>query len=315
MSNPEFGSNPEQEQHDREYLEQAKKVGDYYSSLVGQFTGKETQPVSLEGLPENTINLLFPINSRAKAGFAEQHRVAQEQAVDAQYLLRQVKTFETIEELGDTSKYRMEELSEGVFAVFVKPDLAQKLRSGAQGVAVKLKGGISFVLIPDYSDMHPEYNERNLKENIPHEVHHLAWGFAKGDVITSTEEDKDFNEAYLMYQDEVMARLCSGGGLSGYTHIAMLDPETKAKFKQDHPETAAKLTDTVIELNELLQEIQDTKKRTEIRHEDLIMAVIEAKNFSELKANLLKAKAIIEKQPITNEEEPDTGGGWGSVTA
>lgn len=296
---------------EKEYLETAHKVGDYYVSLVNGFTGKgEVNPRVIADLNHPVKSKLAKITQRAKDGFEQQHLLAQIKGLDAKKILQQVPQFLTPENsaaLSDTSKYRSEELSPGVFAIYIEPKLFSELRGGAAGVAVKIKDGVSFIMLPDYPDA--AIAQSQMTENVPHETHHLVWNFSKGEAVTANETNHDLADAFIMYQDEVMARLCSDGNLAGYTHLQMLDPETRAQFEQDHPDTAKQITDTMIALNELLQEMDASRKQTDIKKEDLILAVMDATNFEQLNKNLLQMKTIIEKQPIT-KEQPKSSTGW-----
>jgi hypothetical protein len=165
-------------------------------------------------------------------------------------------------------------------------------------------------MLPEYPDS--EVAKMQLAENVPHETHHLVWYFSKGDIIANDEKEPDFADAFSMYQDEVMARLSSNGGLGGYTHLQMLDPETKAQFAKEHPETVEKLTTIASGLNELLAEIDVIRKQTDVQKQDIIMAVMEARTFDQLRDNLLKTKSIIEAQPITKPLVKSVVTGWDS---
>ncbi len=302
---------PKQEaERELEYLENSKKVGNYYVSLINNFIGKgESETAEITGLDDSIKLKLSEIAQRAKSGFEQQHILAQTQNTDARKLLEQVPSFS--EKLADTSKYRLEELSPGLFAVHIEPKLYGELKGGAQGVAVKVREGISFIMVPDYADA--DIVQSQLAENIPHETHHLVWNFSKGEVVKSTEENNDLAEAFVMYQDEVMARLCSDGSLAGYTHLQMLDPETRKQFEQEHPDTVKQITEIMVALNDLLQDVDQARKQTDIKKQDLILAIMDATNFEQLKQNILKIKTIIEKQPIT-KEQPKPGNGWGFVS-
>lgn len=292
-----------------EYLEKSKKIGDHYISLINNFIGKsETNLEELTDSDDTTKIKISEIVQSAKKGFEQQHILAETNKIDARKLLEQVPSFS--DKLADTSKYRSEELTPGLFAVYIKPELYGELKGGAQGIAVKIKEGISFIMLPDYSDS--DAAKSQLAENIPHETHHLVWNFSKGE-IKSSEQNPDLAKAFLMYQDEVMARLCSDGTLAGYTHLQMLDPETRQQFEREHPDTAKQITETMVALNDLLQETDQIRKQTDIRKEDLILAIMDATNFEQLKHNILQIKTIIEKQPIT-KEQPKPGSGWGFVS-
>ncbi len=299
---------------EKEYLEIAHKVGDYYVGLVNGFTGKgEIDPAVISDLKHPIKSKLTKIAQHAKDGFERQHLLAQMKGLDAKKILQQVPRFLTPEisaALADTSKYRSEELSPGVFALHVEAGLYGHLTgSNAAGMSVKFKNneGISFIMLPDYADAQTTTSQ--LSENVPHETHHLVWNFSKGEAITSSEANHDLADAFIMYQDEVMARLCSDGNLAGYTHLQVLDPETRQQFEQEHPDTVKQITNTMIALNDLLQEVDTSRKQTEIKKEDLILTVMDATNFEQLHKNLLQMKTIIEKQPVT-KEQPKSNSGW-----
>lgn len=299
---------------EKEYLETAHRVGDYYVSLVNGFTGKgEIDPAVIADLKHPVKSKLAKITQHAKDGFERQHLLAQMKGLDAKKILQQVPRFltpETSAQLADTSKYRSEELSPGVFALFIDADLYSHLTGGsAAGMSVKFKNneGVSFIMLPEYSDTQTTASQ--LAKNVPHETHHLIWNFSKGEAITSSEANHDLADAFIMYQDEVMARLCSDGDLAGYTHLQILDPKTRQQFEQEHPDTARQITDTMVSLNELLQEIDLSRKQTDIKKEDLILAVMDATNFEQLNKNLLQMKAVIEKQPVT-KAPPKSTSGW-----
>ncbi len=299
---------------EKEYLETAHKIGDYYVSLVNGFTGKgEVDPMAIANLNHPIKSKLTKITQHAKDGFEQQHLLVQIKGLDAKKILQQVPQFLTPENsaaLADSSKYRSEELSPGVFAIHIEPKLFSQLRGGAAGVAVKIKEGVSFIMLPDYPDAATAQSQ--MTENIPHETHHLVWNFSKGEAVKSNEANNDLAEAFIMYQDEVMARLCSDGDLAGYTHLQMLDPETRQQFEQDHPDTARQITETMVALNDLLQGIDQSRKQTDIKKQDLILAVMDATNFEQLNKNLLKMKGVIEKQPVT-KEQPKQSFGWDSI--
>ncbi len=299
---------------EKKYLETAHKVGDYYVSLVNGLTGKgEIDPAVIADLEHPIKSKLTKITQRAKDGFEQQHLLAQIKDLDAKKILQQVPQFLTPENsaaLADTSKCRSEELSTGVFAIYIEPKLFSQLKGGAAGMAVKIRDGISFIMLPDYPDAATAQSQ--MSENVPHETHHLVWNFSKGEAVKSNEANGDLAEAFIMYQDEVMARLSSDGDLAGYTHLQMLDPETRQQFEQDHPDTARKITETMVALNDLLQEIDQSRKQTDIKKQDLILAVMDATNFEQLRSNLLQMKTIIEKQPVTKEQRKSSGG-WDSI--
>jgi len=138
--------------------------------------------------------------------------------------------------IDDKSKYELEEISPGIFVVFMDKDLYLKLHGENVAVATLEKDGVSFISMP--KEYRKEKFRNNLyKENLLHESHHIVWSFLlKDEKISIKEADEDKKMAYRFFQDEVTARLCSGGGMMGYSHLLLMDKESLKEFRMQDPQ-------------------------------------------------------------------------------
>ncbi len=210
-------------------------------------------------------------------------------------------------EFTDQSKYELSEPSEGVFVLKIDMHLLEKVRSGATAVAVKIKDGVSFVLVPVTGEA--SVNESLWRENIPHEVHHLFWkGAMDSNLLVKGESDHDLQASFTMYQDELVARMCSGGALFGYSHLSMLNPKTQEAFKKENPEKFKQIIDTVSGLNDFCRELSEEMTIRNIEGENLIGLIIDSKSFGDLKTSLQKFKDFVVSQPITNPRKQSVTG-------
>ena len=63
------------------------------------------------------------------------------------------------------------------------------------------------------------------------------------------------------------------------------------------------ILDMVQECNELLERLEQLRKKTDVAKADLIGSVAEARNFDELKRNLLKMEEFISQQSTIEQKE------------
>lgn len=210
-------------------------------------------------------------------------------------------------EFEDESKYELLEPSQGVFILKIDINLLRKIIPGAQAVACRIKDGISFVLVPTTGDV--LIDEGLWKENIPHEVHHLFWkSVIDNKLVTNEESDHELQRAFTMYQDELIARACSNGPLSGYSHLSMLNPEEKNLFKKENPEKFDQIINIISEINDFCRDLSEEMTIRNIKNESLIGLIIDAKSFNDLMIFLQKFKDFVITQPIISPERQSTTG-------
>lgn len=284
-------------------FEKSAKVGETYTAIIDHLVGRGGPVEDAEQIESGIANLIcegakyFKLQSERFSGVGN----------DPEALLRQLFAEGTIPpEFSDQKRYEFSEPSEGVFVVKIDVDLLQQIRPGASAVAVKIRDGISFVMVPHYDN--PVHNEKILKENIPHEVHHLLWkGVLESNMLSREEANQDFSAAFSMYQDELLAKMCSGGGLIGYTHLLLMSPTQREEFDKQHPGKSREILDVAIQINDLLDQMESEMRERGIQGKSLIGAVLHATSFSSLKTLLSECREYILAQPITNPPSPNTG--------
>jgi hypothetical protein len=222
------------------------------------------------------------------------------------------KTPEQQKLLEDTFHYVLKEHAKGVYEIDLDMDFFEELYGhGSKAVAVRIPKGISFVIIPRFSgEEYAVANEERVAKNLPHEIHHIAWMFiVKNGLLSNTETDSEMAKAFSMYRDEVIARMVAGDTPFGYDHL-QVDPRRKAQVQADNPELYAKLSDTVIGLNDLMIEIRDIMKKSPVRNEDLIFSAIQSSNFQELKSKFELAKDYVSANAKSEGNSASSGNGW-----
>ncbi len=281
---------------EKNIFESSAKVGEAYTKYIKKLIGKDVE-VEEEQLTEIGFSDFI---EAGKSFFQVQSERFRESGGGPEALLKQLFPDGVLpEEFSNPNKYELSEPTDGVFVLKIDRDLLLKVRPDATAVAVKIKGGISFVMIPVIGEA--KVDKWLWEENIPHEVHHLFWeGVIGGDILQQKETDLDFQKAFAMYQDELIARMCSDGYLSGYTHLNMLHPEKKESFKKDNPEKFEKINNIVIGLNDFFRELNEDMAIRNVKKESLIGLVVKARSFDELKNVLQQYKDFILTKPITN---------------
>lgn len=260
------------------FAERAKILGHFYSSVVKRVAGiVEEDPKVNPGFEPFEESILESVRSNAK----RQEQLLQ--IMSARDVLEQrFNTPEQKQLLEDESVYRMVQVNPGIVVIYMPKPLFQSFFQGAQAVAVNIPQGVSFAIIPEHDD--PGFMKKHIQENLPHELHHIVWRFLQSDKVVSYEEQDDvWESAYAMFQNELIARLCSDGPVGAYSGA---------------DESRKDILDVVGLLNTLLEEIEEMRLKTAVLKVDIIGAVIEARNFSGLQRNLLRMKEFIGQQPL-----------------
>ncbi len=211
----------------------------------------------------------------------------------------------------------MKELSDGIPAIFLEFEIFKKIKPGAQAVALTPDEGVSFFIIPEFEDQvkHKDFMKKLKRENIPHETQHLIWRYLqKSGFVETTEREDEFRKAFLVYQNELIARLCSKGKMAGYSHLSMLGGEYVKSLDQDLAEEVFK---KVRELNGFLEKVEESMSvKPTTKKSDLIRVVLKSKNFKELEGGLKKMKKLLKKEKRVNNKQQEKGYdfcGWGGM--
>ncbi|MFA6050468.1 MAG: hypothetical protein WC761_04710 [Candidatus Paceibacterota bacterium] len=292
------------EKSPQETFESSKMQGEAYVSMIKILTGEDKTTES-PVLPE-----LEPYREATTHFFTKQKERFEQGKFNAHKLLLQAFSAEKIpSEVEDETKCSVEEISPGVFILNIDNDLYRKIRQGARALAVKIKDGVSFVIVPRHEKK--DFDQRERTENIPHEIHHLAWqGVKEADLAHSTEENIEMQKAFIMFQDELLARLSSGGTLSGYSHLTMLSPTAKGEFEKKYPAIYKMVIDTTVRMNEFLEDINRELSSRGIPQNTLIGSVIGATSFESLWENITKICSHIETLPLAPARNKSNGQSW-----
>src|SRR3989344_9540249 len=220
-------------------IEYSQKVGSFYASFIENLTKMgEAKNEILNELPDEIRNKFKGFIERIDKNSQLQHvRFSLKEGGAKDLLSKLVERRGLDKELiDDKSKYELEEISPGIFVVFMDKDLYLKLHGENVAVATLEKDGVSFISMP--KEYRKEKFRNNLyKENLLHESHHIVWSFLlKDEKISIKEADEDKKMAYRFFQDEVTARLCSGGGMMGYSHLLLMDKESLKEFRMQDPQ-------------------------------------------------------------------------------
>ncbi len=288
------------ENQEEKLIEYSQKFGDFYTSLMEQMikTG-ELKEEMLNELPDATKGKIKDFMGSIDKNIQLQQVRLSLKEKGAQDLLSELAERRQVNKdlLNDQSKYELKEMSPGIFVIFMDKDLYSKLHGESVAVATLKKEGVSFISMPkEYKE--EKFRDNLYKENLLHETHHIVWSFLlKDKKINIKEENDDMWNAYRFFQDEVLARLCSGGGPMGYSHLLMMDKESLKEFKKEEPEKEKEINQNVMKLNTLMyDEILPLIGEAGLKKQDLIFSVEESENFAELENNLKKIKSAIEQK-------------------
>jgi hypothetical protein len=295
-------------------LEQLRRFGEQYRHLIDNALGSRKDPLSGKSDPA-----IKKIERGVSAFSSEQMQRQAAKNLDAAGFLQQSFTSEEHQKLihENPDKFRLEALSPGVYAVHLNPTFMRQLRPGASAVAVKMREGVSYLMLQDWSvtdDESAKAFEAYRTENIPHETHHLIWGsIVNQGGFPSKESDDDFAKTFQLFRDELIARALSDGSLGGYSHITYLQPEARQELEQTYPGKADAILKKVTELNGLLEDLNTTiRNSTRISKKDLVKVAVEATTLDDLREVLEKVKILCEHFP-KKDKPPETSSGWGSI--
>ncbi len=281
-------------------IEYSQKVGSFYTSFIESLTKMgEAKNEILNELPDEIRNKFKGFIESINKNSQLQHVrffLKEDGAKDLLSKLAERRGLDK-ELIDDKSKYELEEMSPGIFVIFMNKDLYSKFHGENVAVATLERDDVSFI------SMSKEYREEKFrnnlyKENLLHESHHIVWSFLlREGKINIKEADKDKQMGYRFFQDEVIARLCSEGGMMSYSHFLLMDKESLKEFTTQNPQKEEQINKQVANLNTLMyDEIIPLMNEVGLKKQDLIFSVMEAQNFVDLENNLKKIKTVIEQK-------------------
>jgi|GEM_PF-2584992 len=295
-------------------LEEMRAFGEEYRSLVRRFAGLEI------GNDQRPTSEHIRKMERGLDGFVQDQESRFESTsggMSAADLLKQSFASPEVQASIDANaqEFRLVRSSQGIFAVVMPPMRMQELRRGAQAVAANHhpNGGVSYLMLQERTD--PADKEEYLRENIPHETHHIIWQpLVRSGLFESTEEGDAFKSAFQLFRDELMARSVSSGALAGYNHIARLSSDARSELEREFPGKADEVIGVIADLNGELNELDAViRTSTQVTKIDILKVAVEAKSFVELREGITTIRELCSHFP-KKEEPPAQGDDWTSVS-
>lgn len=282
--------------------EDGVKFAGFYKSLLSEAVGVGQVDTSiLDSADETTRALADSITLTVKEHGQKEQHLAEIKGFKAIDFLSQVFPDKTAFEGANID---LQQLSPGIFAVFLDNEIFSKIYpKSSQAVAIKAPDGIPFVMIRRYDNK--DRDLKNLNENIPHETNHILWSFLQKDgIVSSNEPDPEMNNAFLMYQNELAAKLVSNGSLFSYTHLEIIPAKMREEIEKTNPETVKTITNRAGELNDILREISGRSKASGTSVDGLLLPLIRSKNFAELQVVLEKLRDSMPEAPPPPKSDP-----------
>lgn len=292
-SNEEIVSNQEQEIS----YEQSLEIGKKYLSILAVFTGSADQLETIntnefgdeEGVLSAYESALNDIKKRAERAI--------ESKVTARQLLESNPNFSSKKDLfSDESCFRIEWVSPFLPVVFVRTDILEKIVPGAAAVAVS-STEMPYIILRD--ENYPGYRD----ENIAHEGHHILWDYVNPRSRYEKMESERSLEmlAFELYKDELLVRILSDGFPMEYGITSMLTQNKRVLVENRYKDKVIEVEGFVTELNDVLEQIDSKMRNSSMKRKDLLGYVIKARDFTQLKSNLLHALSEVERRYVKDE--------------
>ncbi|MFA7245106.1 MAG: hypothetical protein WC070_02900 [Candidatus Magasanikbacteria bacterium] len=283
-----------------EYLRLSRKVGEAYISFINQLSGGSNfEEKSVDEFPEDIKKMLrIYLQSTEKYKEKYEKRVVEGKLVALDFL-KQAFPQDVIERIPENG-YQLKRLSTGIYTIVMTDTAYQILfpnengRTQAKTAKIRDSESVSFIIIKDTT------NQSYLSENIPHEINHLIGLFAQLDGHTFTDEKNEhIAKGFSLYREELLARLSSNGIIGGYDHIR-INPTEREKLQKDEPESLKKLDEYNVILFDLCMELIYLvgTDELEVNKKDIILSVLQSKNFDELISKLTLIKKLAERKKI-----------------
>lgn len=284
-------------------LRYSRKIGSYYVSIVENIAGKgELNNESLNGLPDGLKDKMEGYAQCIKKNRELQHVRFDLKDNAARELISEIAKKKGLEnDLAEETakKYELEEISRGIFAMYMDKDLFTKINGEKAAVATVNKKGICFVSLPRECKVGVG-RDYLFVENLLHEFHHIVWSFFVNDnKIVCNEENDGVRFCYSFIQDEIIAKLASGGGMACHTSISFMDKKSLENFRFSYPGKEKEVNEKLSELNRMMcDQLIPFMQESGVDKQDLIFPVMEAHNFKELGYNLRKFNLALEAKMI-----------------
>ena len=317
----EHGGPPEQEilspeeKHNEflEKLDRSEKFGKFFEDFIHEHVeGKETP----EG---NSLDDLGVYAGSAKtyvdavdAGLTRQEEILQEKNYSGKDLLIMFTERYSPDKIPliNESNPQIVKLGKGIYEVELSvEEYSDIFGNSAQAMATQLTGedSVNFIITHTHGSNDQNFHQRYLEEIIPHELHHVLWSFYEHSAgeANNNEQDPYIKESFSRYKNELLAHLCSGGSLIGYTGFHNLSEENKRRIVEEIPEQHQKVENRNLELNSILtyddDSIESLSRLTGVGKDILTGLVFGSRNYDELSGNMIKVRDYLKSLPVTEQ--------------
>lgn len=297
---------------DDKFIRYSKKVGAYYVSIIENIAGKsELNEDVLGGLPDGLKDKMREyIQSISKNKELMHLRFELKDNAAKELITELIEKKGLKKELleSEAKKYELEEASRGIFVMYMDKDLFSLIHGEKTAVATINKKGISFISMP--SECKAEKNcDLLFAENLLHEFHHMVWSFlVKEGKIICDEKNEGIKFCYEYLQDEIVAKIASGGGMACYTSLPFIDKKSPEDFRANYLGREEEIKVYLTQLNQVMcDELMPFMQKIGVNKQDLIYPIMESSNFEDLKANLRKFKKALEVKSAEKEKNESLG--------
>jgi hypothetical protein len=294
---------------EKEFLAESKIVGQAYVGLVDRLVNGQDLSIDLKYLPSEARPFFDKIIAATQNHQDKFDRIKTEEGISAAKLLAQAKQ-STLDfySLENSGRIRLEEFSPGIYGVIIDEEIYREIFGDhkAQAKAAKVNNGVSFVVLPNYGEN--EIDNLIRTENIPHEVNHLISFFVEQENLAVSDEDnEEVRKNFLLWREEILCRLCSGGVIGGYDHVRV-GAKKREKLAKDDPNILNQLDEYSATLTKICEKISNTHRSSQMSDQDSIWAVLKSKNYNELIQNLKFVSKIMEKTQSESKDDKNKGG-------
>jgi hypothetical protein len=303
--NPEFAPGLEEHEASPETrIEQTIKDGEAYRSYVDFVSGtSESFDMKNIDVSEETRTMLENIVTSAEGHFQEQKAVFEKNEGPMATMEQIARMKDLTKEDLDLKRVTVEQPRDGV-AIFSIPTKSWErlgLRGAQAAAALDRRLGASSILLQKDDSVNAEDIARYREENISHEMHHMVWNFARRDgKLVNTEQNPAFRDQFDVFQDELIARVTSGGWVGGYTKHVWVGESREGHDDLD-------VNAAVISLNEWFREtVVPTLVSRGVDNTALISPSLGATSFATLRARVENVLQDVETMPIIKKEVPHT---------
>lgn len=290
-----------------EVIRYSKKIGSYYVSMIEHVAGKgDLDDGQLGGLPDGLKEKMREFSACINKNRELQHIRFELKDNAEKALISEIAEKKGLEKdlfENPLKKYELEEVSRGIFVIYMDKDLFTAAYGEKAVVATINKKGICYISLPRECKVGIG-TDYLFVENVLHEFHHLAWSFFVNDKkITCDEKDEGVNFCYAYIQDEIIAKLASGGGMACYTSLSFMDKRSLEEFRLKYPGKEEKVKEYLSELNGVMcDDLIPYMQEVGASKQDLIYPVMEADDFQELLENLRKFKTALEMKIVERKK-------------